>query len=137
MMNESLFVLDTNVLVSTVLLPRSTAQDAFAKALKQGKLVHSLATLDELKQVLERKKFDKYISRDDRIQFLTMLVRESILVEISVNITACRDPKDNKFLELALSADANTIISGDDDLLILHPFRGINIISPRAFLMQE
>lgn len=137
MMSELLFVLDTNVLISTVLVPNSTSQAAFVKALQKGKLVHSLATLDELKQVLERKKFDKYISRDERIQFLTMLVRESLLVEISVNITACRDPKDNKFLELAVSADAKTIISGDDDLLVLHPFRDIKIISPRAFLMQE
>jgi len=135
-MSNLLFVLDTNVLLSSILLPNSTAQAALTKAFQIGKIVHSLATLDELKQVLERKKFDKYISRDERTRFLTMLVRESELVEIDVTITSCRDPKDNKFLELAVSADAKTIISGDDDLLVLHPFRNINILSPRAFLNQ-
>ncbi len=137
MMSDLRFVLDTNVLISTVLLPRSTAQEALAKVLAKGKLVHSLSTLDELKNVLERKKFDKYLSREERLLFLSMIVRESLLVDIDVSITTCRDPKDNKFLELAVSAKAKTIISGDDDLLTLHPFRNIEIITPRSFLMQE
>lgn len=108
-----------------------------AKVLTSGTLVHSLPTLDELKNVLERKKFDKYLSREERLQFLTMIVRESLLVDIHVSITACRDPKDNKFLELAVSAEAKTIVTGDEDLLVLHPFRSIEIITPRSFLMQE
>lgn len=49
-------------------------------------------------------------------------------------ITACRDPKDDKFLELAVSGRATHIISGDTDLLTLNPFRGIAILPPRAFL---
>jgi hypothetical protein len=53
------------------------------------------------------------------------------LYEPTVTITACRDEKDNKFLELAVSAEATHI---DDDLLTLHPFQGIAIITPAAFL---
>jgi len=48
----------------------------------------------------------------------------------------CRDPKDNKFLELAVSGGATHLISGDNDLLVLHPFRGIQIMTPQMFLSQ-
>jgi putative PIN family toxin of toxin-antitoxin system len=134
MMNRSLFVFDTNVLVSALILPNSTSQQALTKALKNGQIVQSLATLDELKQVIERDKFDKYLTREERLRFFTSLVYEAILVEITVSITECRDPKDNKFLELAISANAQTIISGDEDLLTLHPFRHITILKPSDFL---
>lgn len=56
------------------------------------------------------------------------------MVVVTVEITDCRDPKDNKFLALAVSGEADCIISGDDDLKVLHPFRGIPILSPREFL---
>ena len=66
-----------------------------------------------------------------------MLVYESELVEITEVVNACRDPKDDKFLELAVSGRATHIISGDDDLLALHPFRGIAILTPQDFVAQE
>ena len=56
------------------------------------------------------------------------------VVEITQTIRVCRDPKDDKFLELAVSGSATHIVSGDQDLLDLHPFRGISIVSPRRFL---
>ena len=49
-------------------------------------------------------------------------------------VTDCRDPKDNKYLELALEAGADTIVSSDGDLLVLHPWRGIDIVSPSDFV---
>ena len=55
-------------------------------------------------------------------------------VRVSEIVTDCRDPKDNKFLELALSGKADFIITGDDDLLNLHPWRGIAILSPADYL---
>jgi predicted nucleic acid-binding protein len=51
-------------------------------------------------------------------------------------ITACRDPSDNKFLEVAVAGEADLIVSGDDDLLVLNPFREIPIVTPRAFLQM-
>ena len=66
-----------------------------------------------------------------------MLVYESELVEITEVVDACRDPKDDKFLELAVSGRATHIISEDDDLLALHPFRGIAILTPQGFVAQE
>ncbi len=67
------------------------------------------------------------------MEFLTAFVRDGTRVEITEQVKECRDPEDNKFLELALSGRATCIVSGDEDLLILHPFRGIAILTPRQF----
>ena len=64
------------------------------------------------------------------------LVRIGEFIELAEKITVCRDPKDNKFLELAVAGNADCLITGDKDLLILNPFRGIKIISPSDFLIQ-
>jgi len=61
-------------------------------------------------------------------------VQKSLLIEIEETIIECRDAKDNKFLELAISGKASAIITGDKDLLVLHPFRGIPIITVSQFL---
>jgi len=92
------------------------------------------ATSQELQEVLTRSKFDKYISLDIRYQFLTKIKLESEQIFISELIKECRDPKDNKFLEVAFNGKATHIITGDQDLLELHPFRGISILTPRQFL---
>ena len=56
---------------------------------------------------------------------------------MTAEVSACRDPKDDKFLELALSGAATHLISGDDDLLALHPFRGVAILSPHDFVAER
>jgi len=78
-------------------------------------------------------KFDRYVSATRRLQFLANLIAVATLVQVTVNITACRDPKDDKFLELAANGNVECIITGDKDLLILHPFRDIAILTPQAF----
>ncbi len=128
------FVFDTNTVVSALLLKKSVVRQALDKALERGKLLVSQATIEELNEVLRRRGFDKYVFEEERIEFITVLVREAILVDAAETITECRDPKDNKFLELAVSGRATCIVSGDDDLLSLHPFRGIPILTPRQFL---
>jgi predicted nucleic acid-binding protein len=57
------------------------------------------------------------------------------VVPITTSVKECRDPKDDKFLELAISGGASYIVSGDADLLTLHPFRGIAVITPQDFLV--
>ncbi len=84
--------------------------------------------------MLARPKFNKYIPEQKRLEFFTALVQEVEIVENSQLITVCRDVKDNKFLELALSGDASYIVSGDNDLLVLNPFHDILILSPTHFL---
>jgi uncharacterized protein len=58
----------------------------------------------------------------------------SKIIDVNQQVSVCRDPKDNMYLELALSGKADVIITGDNDLLILHPFINIPIITPKDFL---
>lgn len=134
MPTERRFVFDTNVIVSAVLLKQSVARQAFDQALERGKILASQTTIEELSEVMRRKGFQKYVTEDERGEFVTALVREAILVEITETTTECRDPKDNKFLELAVNGRATCIVTGDDDLLTLHPFRGISVLTPRQVL---
>lgn len=128
------FVLDTNVIVSALLLSGSVPRQAFDKVLTEGKPLVSVPIILELAEVLSRRHFNKYLLEEERMRFLVGLLKEAELHETTVTIGECRDPKDNKFLELAVSARADCIISGDDDLLVLNPFREILIITPRQFL---
>lgn len=133
-METSKFVVDTNVLISALLFKSSVPFEAISFATKQGDILYSEATLMELKKVLNRRKFDKYISEDERQLFLLNFVASSKLVTITERITVCRDQKDNKFLELAVSGKAKTIVTGDLDLLILNPFRSIKVLTPDQFV---
>jgi len=131
---KPLYVLDANVIVSAVLLPSSVTRKAFDKACKQGGIVVSEEVVNELDDVLRRPRLNKYIHEEERIQFLMALLREAQLVRVTCTVTECRDPKDNKYLELAIQTKATCIISGDQDLLELTPFRGISVLTPREFL---
>jgi hypothetical protein len=132
-------VIDTGVAITAVLLPGSVPRQAFDLAAERGPLLVSAATIAELNDVFRRPKFNKYVREEERLEFLAALVREAELVEVATVITDCRDPKDNKFLELAVSGKGTHIVSGDADLLVLHPFRRIAIVNPQAFLasLQE
>jgi putative PIN family toxin of toxin-antitoxin system len=136
MTSEERLVLDTGVVVSAARLPRSVPRQAFDRAFARGTVLVSEATIDELNQVLRRRKFDRYVLEAERLEFLATFVRDITLVDVTAVVTVCRDPKDNKFLALAVSGNTTCIISGDDDLLVLHPFRGIPIITPRQFVSR-
>ncbi len=92
------FVFDTNVIISALLLKQSVARQAFDKACTEAKLLVSQATIEEINEVIHRPAFDRYIFEDERIQFISALVREATLIDISETIVECRDPKDDKFL---------------------------------------
>lgn len=127
-------VFDTNIIISALLFDGSKPSKAFDIGINQGALLFSLPTLAELEEVLWRNKFDRYISHEERKRFLTSLILHSTPIETNETISECRDPKDNKFLELAVCGKADFIISGDEDLLVLNPFRNIQIITPDSFL---
>lgn len=127
-------VADTNSLVSRLLLPESVPAKAVRRAVDEGQLLVSDATFEELADVLSRAKFDRYISVEDRQQFIRFLNRIAERVVVVSPVKACRDPKDDKFLEVALNGNADVLMTGDRDLLELHPFRGIEIITPRKYL---
>ncbi len=97
-------------------------------------LIVSAQTWAEFVEVLYRDKFDKYLSDLRRKAFLDSVEAVSFTVEIQETITACRDPKDDKFLEVAVNGLADVIVTGDKDLLVLDPFRNIPVVEARAFL---
>lgn len=127
-------VLDTNVVVSAVLLAGSVPRQAFDKALAEGTVLVSAPVVLELADVLGRERLNKYLLEEERMRFLVALLKETELVEVTETVTECRDAKDNKFLELAVSGKADYIVSGDQDLLVLTPFRGITVLTPAQFL---
>ncbi|HEY5270635.1 MAG TPA: putative toxin-antitoxin system toxin component, PIN family [Anaerolineales bacterium] len=133
MAKKGRFVFDTNVIVSALLIKTSTARRALDKRRQTGEILLSFEIIQELHNVLGRPAFDRYIDEEDRIKYLTLLVRGSTLVETTGRIKKCRDPKDDKFLELAVNGKADFIVGGDKDLQVLSPFRKIPILSPREF----
>jgi putative PIN family toxin of toxin-antitoxin system len=130
-------VVDTNVLVSRLLFRHSVAAEAVRLAMSRSQLIVSSETLLELEDVLSRPKFNLYLTPADRLQFFHRLRRAAVYIDKVAEVSACRDPKDDKFLALALAGHANMILSGDQDLLVLHPFRGIKILTPRQYLDQK
>ena len=136
MLDRKLWVLDTNVLISRLLVPGGTAAKAVDRALTGGVLLMSETTLGELIDVLNRPKFDPYLTNDERRRFIFLLGGVARLVPVPHPVRVCRDPKDDKFLDVALSGGAQAIISGDKDLLTLDPFHGIRILSPTSFIAE-
>ena len=134
MTNKRRCVFDTNVIVSAALYGYGNPGRAFDWALDNCDVLLSDEVAEEVHGVLSREKFSRYISTQEREVFLQRLVAETELIEVTMAISECRDPKDDKFLELAVCGDASHIVTGDDDLLELHPFRGISILAPREFL---
>jgi putative PIN family toxin of toxin-antitoxin system len=132
---NSLFVFDTNCFVSAALIGGTRTAQALDKAIAIGQIALSDAVLNEFIEVLFRKKFDKYFLNDEEKWYaINNVVERSVFFSPTQTITACRDPKDNKFLELAVTAQAACIVTGDSDLLILHPFENIPILNPFDFL---
>jgi putative PIN family toxin of toxin-antitoxin system len=99
-----------------------------------SQLLVSEETLQELHSVLSRPRFDAYLSSVDRLRFFYLLRRTAMFIESVPAIAACRDPKDDKFISLASAGRATMILTGDRDLLVLHPFCGIEILTPRQYL---
>jgi putative PIN family toxin of toxin-antitoxin system len=130
-------VFDTNVVVSALMLLGSPPRRAFDAARQHGQLLVSEATLEELDDVLRRQKLARYVSEDQRLEFLAAYIRDAEDVVVTIRLRECRDPKDDKFLELASEGRATHIVSGDQDLLTLSPFRGIAILRPVDFLCES
>ena len=133
-MKPEYWVLDTNTLLSALLYEDSVPGIALKKARETGTLLVSAETASEYFNVFSRSKFEKYVSLETRLAFIENIISNALQIEPKEHVVACRDPKDNKFLELALTAGASCIISGDQDLLVLHPFNTIPIVSAADFL---
>jgi len=128
-------VVDTSILVRALLKPQGAVGPVLTR-LRHGDylLLYSEPLLAELVDVLGRPRIrDKYhIAATDVRALLTLLWLRGEPVRPTRTITAC--PQDDKVLEVAVAGQADVIVSGDDDLLALHPFEGIPIVGPAEFL---
>jgi putative PIN family toxin of toxin-antitoxin system len=127
-------IVDTNVLISRAMLPQSVAGQAVRRLVDHATLIMSDATLGALVEVLPWRKFDAYISIEDRQAFFLALTSIIETVPITATVRACHDPRDDKFLELAVSGGATFIVTGDQDLLTLSPYEGCAIVTPAQIL---
>ena len=127
-------VLDTNVLVSAAVSPRGTPRRAVDLVIREGLVLFTAATYDEVVEVLARPRLQRYLPVGGAEGLLERLAPVASHIAAGEPIRACRDPQDDKFLEAAVGGDADYLVSGDEDLLVLHPFRGIPILPPAAFL---
>jgi putative PIN family toxin of toxin-antitoxin system len=132
-------VVDTGVLISTLIRRQGTTGDVLL-ALRDGRFfaIYTTDILVEIIDGLGRPAFrSKYHSEPVDISALVNLIRlRGELVMPQRRITACRDPKDDKFLEAAHAAEADCIVSGDADLLDLSPFENIPVLRPAEFLAR-
>ncbi|MDT8399336.1 MAG: putative toxin-antitoxin system toxin component, PIN family [Pseudomonadales bacterium] len=134
-MKAERIVVDSNVLISALLLPGSKPHQVLEQlAVKNMALLFSDNTFTELVTRLTKPKFDQYRTPEQLEAFLDWLSELGEWVVPNLSVNACRDSDDNKFLSLALAGEADCLISGDKDLLVLHPFENIPILSPGDFL---
>ena len=128
-------VLDSNLVVSAFLNPESIASIALQLAVEHFDLAASSATLAELADVLKRDKFDRYCAKADRITRLEAYAQTVLVFGVQLEVTDCKDPKDNKFLALCMTAGAKALITGDKkDLLVRHPYQNTAVVGLRAFV---
>lgn len=126
-------VVDTNVFVSAALKQKSLPGIALYQATQRCVLLKSVTTEAQFFEVMARAYIAPLVAAYTRA-WLTQLMTSAELVTITERIAACRDPSDDKFLELAVNGNADLILTGDNDLLVLNPFRGIPIVAPATFV---
>ena len=127
-------VVDTNTIISGILLPQSVPGRLLRYLAARATLIFSPPTRDELLGVISREKFDRYVAADARERVITILVRDGEIVTPKRFFHACRDPRDDKFLDAAYAGKADCLISGDHDLIVLREFEGIPILNARRYL---
>ncbi|NBC04588.1 MAG: putative toxin-antitoxin system toxin component, PIN family [Bacteroidetes bacterium] len=129
-------ILDTNLWISFLI---SSKYEKLDKLLFDHKctLLFSRELLEEFKNVAERPKLKKYFSNNDLIDLLETIDEVAEFVEVTTEVTECRDPKDNFLLSLAIDGDADFLLTGDNDLLILERVGDTEIKTISEFLDQH
>lgn len=130
-------VLDTNVIISATLI-RGGNEDQILRAWRRGRfdLVLSPPILEELSRALFYEKLQRFrwMSEEEVVALLQALAQASELVSGRMAVKASRDPEDDKFLAAAIEGDAEYVVTGDRDLLVLGRYREVRIVAPAVFL---
>jgi len=132
-------VLDTSTLVGAALKPGSVPHQALLVAVASGDVCASVQTWLELEKVMRHRRFDRYLARGVRLEFAAMLRQCMHFFAVTPADEAevqppCRDASDNKFLALVQVCQADVLVSSDDDLLVMNPWRGVPVLRPAEFL---
>ena len=129
-------VFDASTFVSAALKANSLPERALLRAVSvPNRLLLSQAVEDEFREVIFRPKFDRFVTAERRRRILDIVVFAAERVEPAESVRECRDPKDDKYLELAVAGGADVIVSSDvRHLLSMHPWRGISILPAAEFL---
>jgi len=129
-------IFDASTLVSATFRRDGVPARAVRLALQSDRLAVSEVTMAELLDVLSRPRLARFLDQDLRDELLGQLDALAIYFSPTEAVSDCRDAKDDKYLELALAAGADIIVSGDDDLLVLHPWRGVSVLRPADYLAK-
>lgn len=133
-MNKPRIILDTNILISHALKPSENIAHIVDFSIHSGCLLLSQDTFDEIRNVIERFVKRGFVTVRESSEFLGSLVEAAEWIKILETVQECCDPKDDKFLELAVNGQAEYLITGDQDLLVLHPFRKTHILTAKDFI---
>lgn len=132
-----MIVFDASSIVGAALKRDSVPERALFKARHHDTIALSAATEAEIVEVLHRPKFLRGIVPAQRERVLDLLFGAAVRFVPTITVEDCRDAKDNKYLELALAAGAAKIVSSDDDLLTLSPWRGVYILRPAEYVASD
>ena len=131
------YLLDASTLVSATFRRDGIPARAVGHALRRNRVAVSEAMLMELLEVLHRPQIARFLDPELRAELVGQLLAVGTVYHPTLRVTDCRDAKDNRYLELALAAGADLIISSDTDLLVLHPWRGVPILRPATYLAES
>jgi putative PIN family toxin of toxin-antitoxin system len=134
---EIIYLKNYSTLIGVILKPNSLPAEVYYHASRNHRLIASSETLKEIMEVVQRDKFDRFRNREERTKALSYYLGLVEIISPTVFSTDCRDEKDNKFLSLALSAQADIIVSSDDDLLVLHPYKNTRILTVRQYAEEN
>ncbi len=127
-------VFDASSVVGALLKPESVPERALLLARARHVICLSEAVEVEMREVIGRPRFARYLGEGRGERVMDLVASAAARFSPSVAVQDCRDAKDNKYLELALAAGAVAVVSSDNDLLVLDPWRGIRIVRPAQFL---
>ena len=126
-------VIDTNVLISAGLLPKSKTAQVLALAVEHFVIAQNKDTWHELETRIARPKFDRYFGESGRLRHLVAIAQSIQHFEVTTEVSVSRDKTDDKFIALAIDSGASLLISGDPDLKDVKEYNGVVILSPGQF----
>jgi putative PIN family toxin of toxin-antitoxin system len=129
-------VFDVSALVGAAIRRDGVPERALRRALNTDHIAVSEPVIAELLDVFARERLRRFLRPEMRDGIVSELFAHGVFFTPDERVRDCRDPKDDMYLELALASDADTLVSSDQDLLVLHPWRGVRILRPADYLAE-